>query len=112
MTDLKDALRDGDPMAHEDGLVEAEAAAMKRAILAAAGDTQGRPLIWNALLVAIPVVIMLAIGTTLRESLMTAVQQRTPTTSAVSGVSGARQLYFQTEGGTRVIWIFTPEEPK
>ena len=82
MTELKDALLDGDPIAHERGILEAEAAAIKRAILAAASDTQDRPLIWNALLAVIPVVVVLAIGTTLRESLMTAVQHRRPTTSA------------------------------
>ena len=110
MTDLEDALHDGDPIALEGGMIEAEAAAMKRTILAVAADTQDRPLIWNALLAALPIVVVLAIGTTLRESLMTAAQHRPPTPSAVAGVSGSRQLYFQTEGGTRVIWIFTPDE--
>ena len=110
MTDLKDALHDGDPIAHEGGMLEAEAAAMKRTILAVAAGAQDRPLIWNVLLAAIPVVVVLAIGSILRESLIVAVQHRPPTTSTVAGVSGARQLYFQTEGGTRVIWIFTPDE--
>ncbi len=111
MTSLKDALHDGDPIAHEGGMLEAEAAAMKRTILAVASDSQDRPLIWNALLAAIPVVIVLTIGTALRESLMTAAQRRPPATSAAAGsIPGARQLYFQTAGGTRVIWIFTPDE--
>lgn len=111
MTDLKEALRSGDPIAREGGMDEAEAAALKRVILAAAADTRERPLIWNGVLAAIPVVAVLAIGSQLRESLTTAQHnQRSATAAATGDLTAARQLYFQTAGGTRVIWIFTADE--
>jgi hypothetical protein len=109
-TTWKEALRDGDPIAHEGGMGDAEAGQMKRAIAAAAGDAPARPLIVHAALAAIPIAIALLLGSTLREAVMAPVPARPVTSASAAGGAAARQLYFQTEGGTRVIWIFTSGE--
>ncbi|HVG53475.1 MAG TPA: hypothetical protein VM846_03570 [Vicinamibacterales bacterium] len=108
---LTDALRDGDPITYEGGMVEAEAGRMKRTIAAAAGDVPARPLIVHAALAAIPIAIALVLGSTLREAVMAPVPARPAISASAAGdATAARQLYFETAGGTRVIWIFTPDE--
>ena len=106
-TTLTDALRSGDPLAREGDMNAAETAGLRRAVMAAAGDAPARPLIVSAALAAIPLSIVLVLGSALRESLLTSVQHRAATVHAADS-QGARQLYFQTAGGTRVIWFFTP----
>jgi hypothetical protein len=108
-TTLKEALRNGDPIAREGGMGKAEAAELRRAIAEAAGCAPARPLIVNVALTAIPLAIVLVLGSALRDSLMTGVRHEATTLEAADGsLSRAHQLYFQTAGGTRVIWIFTP----
>jgi hypothetical protein len=110
-TTLKEALRNGDPIAREGGLGEAEAAELRRAIAQAASCARARPLMVNAALAMIPLAIVLVLGSTLQEALMHSVQDHSaPPASIASGATAARQLYFQTAGGTRVIWIFTSDE--
>ena len=108
---LSEALRDGDPIGREGGMTDAEASALKRAIAAVAADAPGRPLIVNAALAAIPLAILLGVGSALREAVTTSVRDRSALpVSAAASATAAHQLYFQTAGGTRVIWIFTPDE--
>ena len=107
-TTLTHALRSGDPLAREGEMNAAETAGLRRAVMAAAGDAPARPLIVSAALAAIPLSIVLVLGSALRESVMTSVRQKAATVHAADSAGGTRQLYFQTAGGTRVIWLFTP----
>ena len=110
-TTLKEALRNGDPIAREGGLGEAEAAELRRAIAQAASCARARPLMVNAALAMIPLAIVLVLGLTLQEALTTSVQDHSARPPSIAiGATAARQLYFQTAGGTRVIWIFTSDE--
>lgn len=107
-TTLKDALHSGDPIALEGEMGATEAAGLKRSVMAAAGGAPAQPLIVNVAFAAIPLSIVLVLGSALRESLITAVPRKPALAHANGSTGPARQLYFQTEGGTRVIWIFTP----
>ena len=88
-------------VASEGGLPEAEAHAMRRWILASAAPRH--PMLWNSVLAVLPLALALMLGVMLRERL------QMPPASGHHAIT-ARQLYFETAGGTRVIWTLTPNE--
>jgi hypothetical protein len=111
MTDVKQWLKKGDPLAneHDTGLSPIDAANMRRAIVSAVVERAPQPVAasWPrpfvmAAVVAACLVVGVSIG--LRFDREPKVDQKS---SARAGSQGARrQLQFVTTGGTRIIWTF------
>ena len=116
MDDLKAALRGGDPVARGSGLSAADAAAIRRAVIAAA-DAQERMVapwprpIFLAATLAAAVIVGLAAGMGRPWSGRTPARLHSMASQAASASSVAerRQLQFATPGGTRIIWVFDTE---
>jgi hypothetical protein len=107
MKTLADLMREGDPLTRDPRLSDAEAAAIRRRVVNAAGDQTLRRIAWkDAVAMAAAVAIMIAVGVVSGRRLPP------PTTSARAiesdGVRPAerRQLQVATPGGTRIIWTF------
>ena len=110
---LQKWLRDADPIAGEPPPVDADVQRMRRAVVAGAryeepGFVFGR----RALLVAVAGVVAAAVtgvarwtGEAVRQS-----GEGVAPWPASAGPRAARQLQFQTPGGTRVIWVFNQEK--
>jgi len=117
MNDLRDLLRDADPVAHEAPLAEPDAQQMRRAIVAAA-DAHGSSVVgwrrtsWATASVVIAVTVAIGISRWFEPG------DEPPDETRVNAVreapaSGAResrrQLQLITPGGTRVIWVFNED---
>ena len=133
MNDLRNWLKDGDPVVSESPLSDVDVERMRRAILTAAeSPVPSRPLWartpWAAASVVVAVTI--AIGTSRwfgpiahidrPRSAGTAVPAlpveshrgagtSVPTVPRVDTTEGRRQVHFLAPGGTRVIWVFNAD---
>lgn len=117
MTDLRSRLLDALRDEEEERLSADEAAAMRRVVVSAArADASESARMWlPPLAVAATVVAMVAIGIAIGQRL----DSRPVRAGAPDGAIGdqpagpmparARQLYFSTPGGTRIIWIFNSD---
>jgi hypothetical protein len=117
MTDLRTRLRDALRDEEDERLSVDAAAAMRRVVVAAAGDGDSEPArMWlPPLAVAATLVAMVAIGIAIGQRF----DDRPAPAGASDGRDGdlparqrpdrARQLQFSTPGGTRIIWIFNSE---
>ena len=102
--DIGERLRTADPVAREPGLSMREVQLMRRAIVAAGGDTRHAgwsP--WRLALagtLAFTVVLALFIKTVLA-----------PVSPVSTGPQATepRQLQFETPGGTRVVWVLNSQ---
>src|SRR5262249_28586140 len=104
-----------DPLAREPGLAPADAAAIRRVVLAAADREAFGPALWPrplflATTIAATVIVGVLVG---RSRPWPATPSVRPTVaagaSAVSDPAARRQLQFATPGGTRIIWVFDPD---
>jgi hypothetical protein len=102
--DIGERLRTADPVAREPGLSTTEVQVMRRAIVAAGGDTRHAG--WSPWRLALAgtlvfaVVLAVFIGTVLAP--VTPVSTQPPATEQ-------RQLQFETPGGTRVVWVLNSQ---
>jgi hypothetical protein len=113
---LKAALLAGDPIAREGELSADEAAAMRRAIVAAGDAAESETPSWPrpvflAATVAATICLGIALGTRLPRVEPRADSSQAGAVAADSPrrSDGRRQLQFATPGGTRIIWVFDPE---
>jgi hypothetical protein len=116
MKDLKQMLAEGDPVAGEPGMSDADIQAMRRAILVEARlQTESAPTSWRLqpLALAAALAVCLAVGVSVGVRLgddgspsVTSVPSPAvpPATSNVR-----RQLQITSPGGTRIIWTFHQE---
>jgi hypothetical protein len=112
MNDVRDWLKDADPVANEPPLSDADVQRMRRAIVAASDSNysfadwaRGS---WAAATVAIALTIAVGMSRWMTPAPDVGVSANVPQTAA-SKVGNRRQLQLIAPGGTRVIWIFNDE---
>jgi len=112
MNDLRERLKDADPVVTEAPFSDADARRMRRVVLAAKADTP-RPPVWSRAMWAAGAIaiVVVAIGTN-RWLEPRHVQQ--PVIPALQSISNdaresRRQVQFIAPGGTRVIWVFNAD---
>ena len=113
MKTLADLMREGDPLARDHGLSDAEASAIRRRVVSEATGQPARRVAWRgAFAIAAAIALVFAVGVTAR--------RRLPPPSVASGAAAVadsarpaerRQLQFATPGGTRIIWTFDSDFP-
>jgi hypothetical protein len=111
MSRLQEWLKEGDPVASEPPLSNADAQRMRREIIAAGQQHErGFAVGSRGLLTAATVVLAAAIGAVswVDES-RRASREDGPASGATADQPVVRQLFFEMPGGTRVIWVFNPE---
>ena len=114
MNELRDWLKDADPVGNEPGLSDADAMRMRRAIVEA-GDAEPSPFVWSRGLWAVAsVVVALTFAIGLSRSNVS--HQRggaafpvEPSGPAAPQAGARRQVQWIAPGGTRVIWIFNAD---
>ena len=111
MKTLRERLLDADALAGPPALTPAEAAAMRRRIVAEAGHARlARPVWRDALAVAAVVALMMTVGVVGGRRMSPDGTPVLPTAGrAVESQPERRQLQFSTPGGTRIIWVFDSE---
>lgn len=113
MNELRDWLKDADPVVNEPQLPDADAQRMRRLIVAA-GESRRSSFVewtrgsWAAATVVIAVTIALSVSRWMRPA-----EDGIRDTAAVPGIAPEavtrRQVQLTTPGGTRVIWVFNAE---
>jgi hypothetical protein len=105
-TDLRDQLRDADPLAREPELPANEIQAIKEAILSRAQPSLRETHAWTTLLfaAALACVVMVAVSVSKRVAPGARTVQEPSQTEPL-------QVQFQTPGGTRIIWVLNPNLP-
>jgi hypothetical protein len=112
MSRLQEWLKDGDPIASEPPLSDADVQRMRREVIAAGQHPdRGFAVRRRALLAPAAVVLAAAaIGVvSWRGESGQEPREDQPDTRATVGQPVTRQLFFETPGGTRIIWVFNPE---
>jgi hypothetical protein len=105
--DIRDQLRDADPLTHEPALSADEAHAMRRTVVSAACGARHQR-VWvgvqiaGAIAIACTVVMILMVATSRRLDRGAVGPATAPDRDA------PRQLQFETPGGTRIIWVLNP----
>jgi hypothetical protein len=105
-TNLREQLRDADPLAREPELSATETQAMKEAVLSKAQSSLPDKHAWAtlALAAALACVVVAAVFVSKRvEPVARTVQQPSQTEQL--------QVQFQTPSGTRIIWVLNPNLP-
>lgn len=109
MNNVRDWLQDGDPVANEPPLSDADVLRMRRAIVSAGESThsfadwaRGS---WAAATIAIALTIAVGMSRWMTPVPNADVSADVPSTAA-SEVGSRRQMQLIAPGGTRVIWIF------
>ena len=114
MNEIRELLRDGDPLAGEPSLSAADVQRMRHTVLSGATS---RPSSWWPQ----PILVAATIALTLTASVALGRRLLRPPESARDGraaplvpdsgphVPARRQLQFATPGGTRIIWVFNSD---
>ena len=110
MKNLRDLLKDADPLAAEAPLLDADLQRIRRVVVtsdarAASPSAAWSPVRWAALAVAIAVVAGLGVQrwpALSREPADVRAEPEQPSPSR-------RQVQFITAGGTRIVWVFNSE---
>ena len=111
MTDIRDRLREADPLLNEPGLTAEQAAAMRRRVIDAAREQRRAGVAWiewrrtGAIAAAVALIAIAGIDTARRTE--RAVPARSLTSAPADAVAKT-QLHFSTPGGTRIIWTIDP----
>jgi hypothetical protein len=110
MTDLRDRLRDADPVANEPALPPDDVAALRRRVLDAAREPRAHAGGWNrTLAIAAAVAVMAGVGIDVARRAPRQENAATPLASTRADAPVTRtQLHFSTPGGTRVVWTLDP----
>jgi len=110
MTDIRDRLRDADPLSIEPAPAPDAVAAMRRTVLDAVTAPVVTPVRWRRTLAIAAAAVLIAgagIDTYRRASRGDAgIESAAP--SVVAETGARTQLHFSTPGGTRVIWTLDP----
>jgi len=114
MKELRDWLREGDPVAGDPGLSDADVRRMRRALVAAA-ESHDPPFAdwargsWAAatVVVALTIAVSMSRWLTLSPEVRREVDAAPTVAPSESGMR--RQLQMIAPGGTRVIWIFNDD---
>ena len=102
MKPLQELLKDGDPLAHEPGLDQMDARAMRRAVIAAADAASADRFTWRyAAAMTVMAAVMLAVIATVAQRERAQVDG-----SQTLAEFPPVEMQFSTPGGTRVIWVF------
>jgi hypothetical protein len=110
MTDIRDRLRDADPLLTDPGLSRDDVARMRRAVLdAAQAPPRETGLHWKKTLpIAAAVALMAGAGIDTARR----VSRQTPLPAAAAAPDATAvtktQVHFSTPGGTRIIWTIDP----
>ena len=106
MTDVGKWMKAGDPLGGEPSLDDADARAMRRAMLAERRTRFNAP--WpQPIFVAVTVAITLAAGIVVGRRLPPPRGPVRPAAANRASEPGERrQLQFSTPGGTRIVWVF------
>jgi hypothetical protein len=110
MTDIRDRLRDADPVAIEPAPSHDDIAAIKRTVLEAVQTPRATPVRWRRTL-AIAATVALIGGAGIDTLRRTSRSPELPAPEAVPVAAapvGKTQLHFSTPGGTRIIWTLDP----
>ena len=114
MKPLRDHLQDADPLAEELPLRSDEVLRMRQQLLASCHHQQmPRRSSTRVITVAVATGVCAAAAAMLLQS-PSQVSNRdgrgtVPAAAVASGNSGVQRVYFETPGGTRIIWLFQPE---
>lgn len=110
MTDIRDRLRDADPLRSDPPLPAEEIAAMRRRVIDAARDARGAQIEWRrTLALAAAVALTAGAGIDLARRTPRAASLPDPIAAVPAPAgSGRTQLHFSTPGGTRIIWTLDP----
>jgi hypothetical protein len=111
MNDLRERLKDADPVVDEGALSDIDAQRMRRAIVKATSEEPiahpiGSKASWTAVTCAVAATAIFAVNRW-REPRVDA--PVVPTPEASQPAESRRQLQFVAPRGTRVIWIFNPD---
>jgi hypothetical protein len=112
MRDLKKLLVDGDPVAREPRMSDADVQAMRRTILVEARrQPEPAPLSWWPRPVALGAALAacLALGISIGMRISDTAPAVTPSRAARPASDVRRQLQMTSPGGTRIIWTFHQE---
>ena len=108
MNDLRQALRDADPLGREPGMSAADTQRMRAMVLAAAAQPHDGSGWWpQPAVVAATLILAAGAGMILGQRFPSPVETASP--AAVAAAPVRRQLQFETRGGTRVIWVLNSE---
>ena len=111
MNDVRDRLRDADPVATDTALSDEDVQRMRRVVMAAAAQ-QPTSQAWARARWAAAAVAIVVIAIVVNRWFETR-EVRTAYPADQSDLTGAsasrRQMQFITPGGTRVIWVFNDE---
>jgi hypothetical protein len=110
MTDLRDRLRDADPVQSEPSLPPDAVATMRRTVLEAVPAPRATAARWKGTLAIAAAVVLIAgagFDTYRRASRVDAgIESAVAPADAAAGKR--TQLHFSTPGGTRIIWTLDP----
>jgi hypothetical protein len=112
MSDIRDRLRDGDPLLGDPALPPEDVAAMRRRVLDAVREPRGAAEPWmewkRTLAIAAALALIAGAGIdTARRAART--ENRAAPRILPSAIAAAKtQLHFSTPGGTRIIWTIDP----
>ena len=110
MKDVKTVLREGDPVATDEGLSLEQVHALRRAMLNAARRPDVVRTPWQRpLAVAAMIALTVGAGIFTGQRLAQTPAGRLDSPAAAAPEEGRRQLQFSTPGGTRIIWVFDPD---
>ena len=111
MTDIRDRLRDADPLLIDPGLSRDDVASMRRAVMREAAQAPQREtgLHWKKMLPLAAAVAVIA-GAGIDAARRTSRQAPLPAAAVASPVTAGTktQVHFSTPGGTRIIWTIDP----
>jgi len=107
MKDVREWLKEADPVATEPGLSDADIGRIRYAMQAAIAHR--RPAVpWQPFAVATAVALVL-VAPLVINSLARPGGDAVSVSGDATPSSAPRQLQFATPGGTRVIWVFNPD---
>jgi hypothetical protein len=108
MNNLRDRLRDADPVPREPGLSPDTVASLRRAVIAAAETAPVRAHLWGRqLAMAACLAVMVLTGVLAARRVPAAVRDAADPLAA-PGSAHRTQVQFSTPGGTRIIWTLDP----
>jgi hypothetical protein len=109
MNNLRNHLRDADPVSREPGLTLDTVASLRRAVIAAAQEAPLRPVLWGRqIAMAACLAVMVLTGVLAARRVPTATRDAAGLT-AIPASDQRTQVRFSTPGGTRIIWTLDPE---
>ena len=109
LDELNRQLRTGDPVASDPGLSSAEAARLRRVMLAAADAREARTPRAATLALASVFTLAVVLGVAAaRKTAMVPDAAAGSSTGDVTTPARVTQVHFSTPGGTRIIWTIDP----